>query len=132
MKYIEVGELLDDVVEVLRTVVIPRSTDRYAIGQTWAAVGILENIAARVEERATIGQRERSLLLDWVAAHGQESQAPEAADLPAMRDACRTIIESRFDWTPAEVASLLTTLEAIQASEQPYRRPTYFNRALGG
>ncbi len=123
MKYLEPSELLTAVAGVLREVVVPTCTDAYAAGQLWASIGILENLAARVEERREIGLSEARLLATWLTEQGIDVE-PDLSVATA-----RALTSSAAQ--PGS-GSLHSVLERIQQAERPLRRPTYFHQAFGG
>ena len=130
MRYLTPAELLEAVSATLRNVVMPDCTSRTAVGQLWAAIGILDNLAAQVDETAAIAEAEQSKLQDWLASLGPSDAADEADGLVATRDRCRERL-ARPDTLPANALSnLREVLTDLAEGERRWHRPVNFVAAF--
>lgn len=126
MRYVPPAELLEQVATALRETVLPTCTDRYAAGQLWAAVGILENLATRVDEAAELVAPERQALTRWLTRWAVEPATDaEVADLRAQ---VRTSLAG--DLPVAARTDLRDVLATLAEQERRSQRPVNFVAAF--
>jgi hypothetical protein len=112
VRYLSPEELLLLVAEALRERVVP-DCGPAARGQTWAAIGILENLATRVQERdpdAGVDARSPDAELKAGSSDAEFSERAALAEL-----------ETAEGWRRAAEA-----VRRREARERELRRPTYF------
>lgn len=141
MRYLAPAELLEAVAATLREEVIPDCASRRVAGQLWAAIGILENLATRVEENAAAANAERYALQEWLAgwepdalADGRGRPAGDSAaagDPAAIRERCRQLLAVP-GLVPAEaMTDLRSVLSELSEAERHVQRPVNFVAAFG-
>lgn len=144
MRYLEPDELLDAVADALENVVVPELRSPDALGQAWAAIGILRNLASRVTEPADRADLDRAI----VAARLAAARAATGGATDGATD--RTIAgEATDDWPslrrdvyeaitalagasgpPERLLAWASALESAARQDRAFRRPTHINRAL--
>jgi hypothetical protein len=139
MRYLVPAELLEAVAATLREEVIPDCASRHVIGQLWAAIGILENLATRVEENAAAADAECRALQDWIAGWRPDELADggghpagdfATADNPAaIRDRCRQLLSAGLLPTEA-MNDLRRVLTELSEAERSVQRPVNFVAAF--
>jgi hypothetical protein len=122
MRYVDPAELVRSISSVLKEVVVPECGSRYALGQLWAAIGLLENLATRVDVRPAIALTEQDTLRRWLNV---------AEDTPDLRARARAAVAEPEVWEqPSRMAELHDGLAEIEETERALRRPTYFYKAF--
>jgi hypothetical protein len=139
MRYLLPAELLEAVAATLREEVIPACASRPVAGQLWAAIGILENLASRVEENVEAAEAERRALAGWLARWKPDALAgggrpagdsPPADDRVAVRDRCRQLLSAGL--VPDEAMNdLRRVLTDASEAERHVQRPVNFVAAFG-
>jgi hypothetical protein len=134
MRYLTPAELLDAVAVVLREDVVPECGDRFAVGQLWAAIGILENLATRVVESPAIVLAECYALQEWLVRQGVDVDT-EVGPLPddgaerlrLLRDRTRAVVEAA---EPSVADDLHPVLAELSELDKAAQRPINFVAAF--
>ena len=139
MRYTEPSDLLNAVAVVLREVVLPDCASRYVTGQVWAAIGLLENVSTRIEERVDLVESECDLLQDWLAANGVNVGHLESGlaidRRRELRSLCSATLELALSTRTAKNSTILEVslrdmLQHVEEMDHPNRRPIRFKEAF--
>jgi hypothetical protein len=101
---IPIEKLIDGVIETLRESVLPDVGSRFARGQLFAAVDVLQNMRDRVEEKAVIAQAEVASIEN---ALGQLTPMLEEAGEMALAGRVSQLMQQDGEAPPAERAKAL-------------------------
>jgi hypothetical protein len=96
---IPIERLFDGVIETLRESVLPDVESRYARGQLFAAVDVLQNMRDRVEEKAVIAQAEVASIEN---ALGQLAPKLEEAGEAKLASRVSQLMQQDAEAPPAE------------------------------
>jgi hypothetical protein len=130
MRYLAPAELLEAVAAALREVVLPDCASRHVAGQLWAAIGILDNLAATAGDSQAGVDAERMKLMSWLAAHEPSGRPHADSSLTAARDSCRELLAAPGAVSATAMNDLREVLAELAEDERSGHKPVNFIAAF--